>query len=113
MAAWKMVLRAASKLPPGPHKQREFDVLDLPTRTFLWAVYQCVKKGFMQQHIPTEGKKCHSEYRYSVTPLGRDYLDGRAEIVGQWGGVHGRAPGVVRVTWLASLPRPEQMRGAS
>ena len=100
MTAWRTLIYALHATGKPAAFRKEFD--NFPAlRDFDRAQIRARELGFLA--LAESG-------RWVLTSLGRDYIEGRATVVGQGrAGGKGRAPSVVRKTWLASLPRPEQI----
>ena len=101
MTAWRALIQDLAATGKPAAFRREFDRLPSP-RDFVPASQRARELGFL---VRAESG------RWVLTRLGLDYLSGRCTVVGRGRAGKGRVPSVVRATWLASLPRPEQIKG--
>ena len=97
MSAWRNKVKALYHLPRGQYRAAEFD--DATQCTSRMGITAAVVLGFIAKHPHPNGYK--TEQRYSITPTGVDWVEGRVVVVNM-------APikkSQVCATWLASLPQ--------
>lgn len=99
MSAWRTLIQALYRTGKPAAHRKEFDTFPR-LRDFDHAQARAQQLGFLARA---------ESGRWVLTPLGRDYIEGRAALVPRSPGGGVRGPIVVRATWLASLPRPEQI----
>ena len=100
MSAWRALVRSLHATGKPAAFREEFDHTYY-YKAFAVAAKRAVALGFMARA---------ESGRWVLTNKGRDWIEGRCEVV-QHGKGKGPGPCVVRSTWLASLPKPEQIKG--
>lgn len=110
MSAWRRRLQALHSLPPGQHLARSFDLDDMSAGTAQQALGLCVSKGYVIIHWVSSRR--HDACTYTITPLGRDLMEGRVQVLcrGPEPGSKGRGRCTNVATWLAALPRCNEIK---
>lgn len=110
MSMWRRRLQALHKLGPGRHPGHRFDLDDSALDSARTGLYQAVAMGYITKHEVSSGYT--QGVTYSVSALGQDLLDGRIQIkyLGPTQGKSGRSKCSIASTWLASLPRANEIK---
>ena len=99
MSAWRALVRSLHATGKPAAFREEFD------HTYYYKAFAVAAKRAVHLGLMARAESG----RWVLTVKGRDWVEGRCEVV-TTGGLKGPGPSIVRSTWLASLPKPEQIK---
>lgn len=103
MSGWRILVKQLHEIGGGPARRVEFDTL--PTLIAgTQALTRAKQLGLIESHI--RGYR----WKWTLTDLGRDWCEGRVDIVGvQISRIGGPVLRPV-ATWLKALPKPGEIK---